>query len=380
MDGACKIVHIQKQYDYTKQDYLNYVINDYYSGFYDENYNIIYENFAEDVFEDIFLNHSDEEDKFFKDYLDGNEQFMKDVTYWFPNEFIADAGNGPELFEIEYAFMSDAGVAIDDSENVCTGTFDTPNGLFAYDIVYIQLYVRPKGSADNTGINEEGSNENEGVAIDEVNFPDDIFRKYVSDNADYDNDGYLTENEADGMTGFSFYESYYPGITSLKGIEYFKNLDSLSCTSELFTELDLSQNTELKKLYLFNNGIKSIDLRNNIKLEELVIEYEDISKIDLSQNAELKRLIIHGTGIEILDISNNSKLVDNVNSNCTDASTGQAVFPGEEHRTVNVVGYSKEYDDRGSMIDILSYDLGVELITGDNVLLPVVKDGLGLYD
>ena len=47
----------------------------------------------------------------------------------------------------------------------------------------------------NIGNTSQGTDPVESIAINETNFPDEIFRTYVSDNFDTDNDGVLT---ADG--------------------------------------------------------------------------------------------------------------------------------------------------------------------------------------
>lgn len=152
IEKAGEFVLLERQYDYTKQDYINNVIDDYQSDYLDDNGYIISQNFADDVFESIFMNHSDEEDAFFKNQMQfpGNESNKKDVTYWFPNEFIADAGNGPELFKTEAAFLSTGVRYIHDGETVYTRTF-TPEegGLYASDRITIVIYILPKEPSDS---------------------------------------------------------------------------------------------------------------------------------------------------------------------------------------------------------------------------------------
>ncbi len=83
-----------------------------------------------------------------------------------------------------------------------------------------------------------------GVSIDETNFPDEVFRQYVSNTFDLNSDGYLSDTEAMYKN-----DEYYNQISikvssldiqSLKGIEYFTYLDRLDCSNNQLTELDLS--------------------------------------------------------------------------------------------------------------------------------------------
>ena len=88
------------------------------------------------------------------------------------------------------------------------------------------------------------------VAINEMNFPDENFRAYVSDNRDTDDDGYLSDEEISDAT--YIYVSN-KNIESLKGIEYFYNLKRLSCYDNQLTTLDLSKNTALTDLYAYSS-------------------------------------------------------------------------------------------------------------------------------
>lgn len=72
------------------------------------------------------------------------------------------------------------------------------------------------------------------VAVDRINFPDDAFRAYVSENCDTDDNGYLTGKE------ISRVEAIYAGgrgIASLEGICYFTELQFLSCDNNKLTSL-----------------------------------------------------------------------------------------------------------------------------------------------
>ncbi len=62
------------------------------------------------------------------------------------------------------------------------------------------------------------ANAADGVAINEENFPDAIFREYVSTNLDTDGDGALSDAEIEAVTSIDVSGD---GISSLQGIEFF---------------------------------------------------------------------------------------------------------------------------------------------------------------
>ena len=87
--------------------------------------------------------------------------------------------------------------------------------------------------------------------IDETKFPDDNFRNYLLEQ-DYGKDGVLTDEEIRNITVMDVSEK---DIKSLKGIEYFTALDSLDCSVNELTTLDVSKNTALNVLTCCGNQI-----------------------------------------------------------------------------------------------------------------------------
>lgn len=83
------------------------------------------------------------------------------------------------------------------------------------------------------------------VAINETNFPDEVFRSYVSESFDTDGSGGLSESEISKTIGLNLYNK---NVATLKGIEYFTALKELDCASNKLTSLDVSQNTALTTL------------------------------------------------------------------------------------------------------------------------------------
>lgn len=105
------------------------------------------------------------------------------------------------------------------------------------------------------------ANAAEGIAIDETNFPDAVFRAIVQNIAGGD---LLTQDVVDATTELDIADK---GIASLKGIEHFTALVRLDCSYNRLTSIDLSKNTNLKsvnpveQIVSIPNAGESIDLQ-----------------------------------------------------------------------------------------------------------------------
>lgn len=155
---------------------------------------------------------------------------------------------------------------------------------------------------------ESSSVEYEGVltvSIDETNFPDANFRKWILAQ-DYGKDGYLTDEEIAEVTKIKV---YMKSIADLKGIEYFTALTYLNCLSNNLTSLDLSKNTALTSIECTSNNLGNIELPENTILEHLVCyDNPTLKELDVSQYTALKTLNCDYTGLTTLDVSKNTKL------------------------------------------------------------------------
>ena len=72
------------------------------------------------------------------------------------------------------------------------------------------------------------------IEINEKNFPDENFRKFISDKFDKLENGYLANSLIDKITVLNCSGKE---IKSLQGIEYFKNLTDLNCNVNKLKEL-----------------------------------------------------------------------------------------------------------------------------------------------
>ena len=129
------------------------------------------------------------------------------------------------------------------------------------------------------------------IAINEINFPDENFRKFIcgqlyssdiatsgeatsgvatsgvatpgflSYNFDENNDGYLSKSELEKITSM---DCSHCNISNLGGIEYFYNLTELQCNYNQLADLNLSENKKLEILDCSHNNLTNIYIYENI--------------------------------------------------------------------------------------------------------------------
>lgn len=118
-------------------------------------------------------------------------------------------------------------------------------------------------------------------------------------------------------------------LTSLKGIEFAKNLRELWCADNQLQELDVSNNTALVNLACSGNQLTTLDVTSNLelkglnanrndlaavnlsgltKLEDVGLYHNQLSTIDVSTNTNLLELVIYDNYLTGLDVTNNLKL------------------------------------------------------------------------
>lgn len=136
-----------------------------------------------------------------------------------------------------------------------------------------------------------------------INIPDPIFEQVLI-NQEIDSDGIVNgmilTADALAVTELDIdpYIALGANIGSLTGIEAFINLESLKVNRTEIEELNVNTLNKLKYLDCPRNMLSSIDLSNNILLEELIISIGDdvyplnqINVIDLSNNPNIKKIV-----------------------------------------------------------------------------------------
>ena len=133
------------------------------------------------------------------------------------------------------------------------------------------------------------------VVSDAVVFEDERFEKALLSLCDRDGDGEISPEEAASVKRINVRNLR---IRSLKGIEYFENLEELDCSMNLLTAegLDLSRNTALRVLDCSgNNALGRLDVTHNPELERLHCKGARLSGLDVTHNPKILCTIIRNT-------------------------------------------------------------------------------------
>lgn len=147
--------------------------------------------------------------------------------------------------------------------------------------------------------------ESGGLVLDAVNFPDSVFRKYLIQNFDVDQNGFLNDIEKECVVGIDVSNTE---VTSLKGIELFEGLLALNCDNTPIERLDVTSSRELKYLWCNNTRIDNMDLSKNLDLLFLECGNTPIRNLNVRPNSKLLQLYINNTDIYNLDLSRNTDL------------------------------------------------------------------------
>jgi len=143
------------------------------------------------------------------------------------------------------------------------------------------------------------------VYLDDRIVPDDTFREYLLKQFDKDHNGTLYPAERYAVTEIDVNDK---NITSLKGIEFFPNLQKLSCWDNRLTSLDVSKNTELTYLKCSYNRLTELDVSKNTELTYLDCGYNRLTELDVSQNTKLTELYFVSNKITSLQADNCTNL------------------------------------------------------------------------
>ena len=138
-----------------------------------------------------------------------------------------------------------------------------------------------------------------GVAVNKTNFPDTVFRQYITDNIDKNHSGYLTDSE------ISKVEELYINdlnISDLTGIKYFTSLFALNCNANNLTSLDVSGMPELGYLYCNGNNLTSLNI-TNCNLYTLSCSRNSLSSLNLTGMNRLTYLYCSNNNIKTLNLS-----------------------------------------------------------------------------
>lgn len=143
------------------------------------------------------------------------------------------------------------------------------------------------------------------IVIDETNFPDAIFRSYISAQFDKDEDSALSDTE---LFSVKKIDCSYKNISSLEGIQHFVLLMELNCEKNNLDSLDVSKNTLLSMLNCEWNNLTSLDVSMHTAMLSLSCGYNKLASLDVSNNTALNKLYCQNNNLDSLDVSKNTAL------------------------------------------------------------------------
>ena len=141
------------------------------------------------------------------------------------------------------------------------------------------------------------------LPINEKNFPDPNFRKYIKGNIAGGRD-VLTVEERSKVKIININKK---DISDLKGIEAFPNLTELDCGNNSIQKLDLRQNPMLITLKCNKNQLTQLDLSKNPDIDYLNCSENQLEQLDVS-HLKLEYLYCSHNDLEQLDVKNSKWL------------------------------------------------------------------------
>lgn len=141
------------------------------------------------------------------------------------------------------------------------------------------------------------------LPINEKNFPDANFRKYIEGNIAGGRDVLTVEERSKVET----IEVEGKNISRLEGIEAFPNLKVLKCGNNSIQKLDLRQNPKLETLKCNENQLTQLDLSKNPVIDYLYCSENQLEQLDVS-HLQLKYLYCSHNDLEQLDVKNSKWL------------------------------------------------------------------------
>ena len=125
-----------------------------------------------------------------------------------------------------------------------------------------------------------------------VQIPDTAFLyALIDDGVDTNGDSLISFEEAETTMTLSVDSK---SISDMTGIEAFIILDTLSCSDNLITGMDISACPALKYLDCSNNLLSSLDVSNNPALKDLYCSSNLLGSLNLSRNTALMHLSLDG--------------------------------------------------------------------------------------
>lgn len=175
-------------------------------------------------------------------------------------------------------------------------------------------FFRSRCSANAALVISDGNNElaSEYVPLvpwttDVISFGCPNFKAWCVENFDTDGDGEITEDEAKAVTSIT---ASMLNITSLVGIEYFSNLETIDVSFNKLETLDFSHSPKLTSVLVNGNKLQSLSLAGLTALQTLDCSNNKLTALNVSESESLKTLACSGNNIGALNVKKNKALTD----------------------------------------------------------------------
>lgn len=216
----------------------------------------------------------------------------------------------PSLIGNQTGFVSKFYLTQSDAINDVNQISDSTNFLNSINEQYI--WVRVFNPANLTCYQATSITSFKVIVVDQnniVNIPDaNLKGAILATGIDTNNDGNIQQIEALQLVNF-YYFNQNARISSMEGIQYFYNLESLNCPDHLFSSVDVSSLTNLKYLTLnLNENLVNLNINGLSNIEELFLNQTSLSNINVTLLQNLKKLSLTGGSITSLDLSNSNLL------------------------------------------------------------------------
>ena len=120
----------------------------------------------------------------------------------------------------------------------------------------------------------------------------------------------LTEANLEKMASVMELNIAEKGLTDLSALKYFTGLQTLDCSRNSLTELDVSALTNLTSLDCSFNSLTKLDVSKLTGLKKLDCAYNQLTELDVSNQTLLKDLDCAHNQLTALDVSNLTGLKD----------------------------------------------------------------------
>ncbi|MCZ4693573.1 T9SS C-terminal target domain-containing protein [Ancylomarina euxinus] len=142
-----------------------------------------------------------------------------------------------------------------------------------------------------------------------IDIPDANFKKALLENKQLNIDGNNEIYESEAIMYEKEIDISNRNISDLTGIGYFKKITKLTCHSNQISQLDLSENSELRELDCSTNLIEVLNLSGNEKLETIDCSINRLGALNLKGFSKLQNVDCSYNQLIYLKLDNPNKML-----------------------------------------------------------------------